>query len=166
MKIASLGSNLNMSWSPDGKYLAVGNKSDTLCVFDAISGHQLRKRKCSYEVNELAWTTNAQSLFAATAAQSAGALEVIDVEHSDDLAVIHSIVAHSATCFSLCVSHSNTFNINNNNNSTNNNDNNNNSNAASIIYHNQQRMAVSSVDCCVTLWSCDDLVVVRTISLE
>ena len=45
MKILTLGSNINMSWSPNGKYLAVGNKSDSVIIIEVSTGKQVKKFK-------------------------------------------------------------------------------------------------------------------------
>lgn len=47
-KIMTLGGNINASWSPDGKYLAIGNKSDNVIVYEAVTGKQLKKHRFSY----------------------------------------------------------------------------------------------------------------------
>ena len=39
----SLSKNIYTSWSPDGKYLGVGNQSDVLAVFDINSGKIAKK---------------------------------------------------------------------------------------------------------------------------
>lgn len=50
-KISSLGNNLNMAWSPDGNFLAVGNRSDQIVVLDVRTGSTIRKKKFPYEVS-------------------------------------------------------------------------------------------------------------------
>jgi len=47
-KLISLGSNINASWSPNGKYLAVGNKTDNITVLEVATGKQLKKFKFNY----------------------------------------------------------------------------------------------------------------------
>jgi WD40 repeat protein len=51
MKIQSLGSNINMDWSPCGNYLVLGNKSDYILVLDLRTGNQLKKKKFHYVVS-------------------------------------------------------------------------------------------------------------------
>lgn len=51
LKLTTLGGNLNVNWSRDGKYIVVGNKSEYFLVFDAASGAQLRKKKFAHEVH-------------------------------------------------------------------------------------------------------------------
>ena len=67
-KITSLGNNLSMAWSPDGKYLAVVNKSDNLSVIDLSTGDIIKNVKLAYEINEVAWTANSDHLLLATGA--------------------------------------------------------------------------------------------------
>ena len=45
LKIPTLGGNINISWSPDGKYLAVGNKADNLIIIEVSSLKQIKKYK-------------------------------------------------------------------------------------------------------------------------
>ena len=47
LKIPTLGGNIYISWSPDGKYLAVGNKSDNLIIIEVSSLKQIKKYKSS-----------------------------------------------------------------------------------------------------------------------
>lgn len=44
-KIASSGGNINLTWSPDGKYIAVGTKMDHITILDVGSGKALKKYK-------------------------------------------------------------------------------------------------------------------------
>lgn len=50
LRLSSLGHNLQMSWSPNGKFLAVANKSDQVVIFDIAAGAQMTNAKFSYEV--------------------------------------------------------------------------------------------------------------------
>lgn len=45
MSCLSKGNNINASWSPDGKYIAVGNKSDNLVILDVAAQKQAKKTK-------------------------------------------------------------------------------------------------------------------------
>lgn len=67
-KITSLGNNLSMAWSPDGKYIAVVNKSDNLSVVDLSTGEIIKNVKLAYEINEVAWTANSDYILVATGA--------------------------------------------------------------------------------------------------
>lgn len=43
-----------MAWSPCGTYVAVGNKSDVVQVFDVRTSAIIRKKKFAYEVGHVA----------------------------------------------------------------------------------------------------------------
>lgn len=61
-KIPSLGHNIYCSWSPDGKYVATGNNSDTLAVFDVAAAKLVKKMPFKNEVNEFAWGIDSRHL--------------------------------------------------------------------------------------------------------
>jgi WD40 repeat protein len=50
VKLSSAGSNLSIAWSPCGTYVAVGNKSDVVTVFDVRTSAVCKKKKFLYEV--------------------------------------------------------------------------------------------------------------------
>lgn len=53
LRLSSLGGNLNLSWSRDGQYLVVGNKSEYFVIFDTKTGMQVHKKKFPHEVSFL-----------------------------------------------------------------------------------------------------------------
>jgi THO complex subunit 3 len=67
-KITSLGNNLSIAWSPDGKYLAIVNKSDNLSVVDLSMGEIVKNVKIAYEINEVSWSANSDHILVATGA--------------------------------------------------------------------------------------------------
>ena len=67
-KITSLGHNLSVAWSPDGKYLSVVNKLDFLTFFDVSTGEQVHSVKIAHEINEVAWSSNSDHILVATGA--------------------------------------------------------------------------------------------------
>jgi THO complex subunit 3 len=99
-KITSLGSNLFTSWSPDEKYIAIGNKHDNVMVFDAASTKQLKKVKFGYEVNELAWSANSDHLLVATGGGEMGSVDIVSFQNND-LQLIESVAAHTSNCLCL-----------------------------------------------------------------
>lgn len=101
-KMSSLGSNINMSWSPCGNYIAVGNKSDNLVVLDVRTGTQCKKQKFLYEVNEFKWTANSDYIVAATGGEGFGSIDLIEFVNGE-LNVVETIAAHCANCVSLSV---------------------------------------------------------------
>ena len=96
----SVGSNIFTSWSPNGQFIAVGNKHDTLTVFDIISGRLMKKVKFGYEVNEHAWSANSDHLLVATGEGDKGSVDIIGFG-GDELRLIDSVAAHTSNCFSL-----------------------------------------------------------------
>ncbi len=136
MKMQSLGSNINMDWSPCGHYLVVGNKSDNVCVIDVRTGNTVKKKKFHYEVNELAWSYNSDYILAAANSDGFGSVDVISFQSNEELEVADSILCHASNCFHLKLDPSYT------------------------------RMAVSSFDQCISVWSLDTLISTQTLTLE
>jgi THO complex subunit 3 len=103
-KLVSLGSNLNASWSPNGKYLAVGNKSDNVIILEIATGKLLKKFKFNYEVNEFAWTALSDYLLLATGAPDGGTVDILSFSTSSSaslLTLVDSLPAHTSSCFCL-----------------------------------------------------------------
>lgn len=63
------GENINITWSPDGHTIAVGNKEDLVSFIDVRSQKIRHEQQFKFEVNELSWN-NANDLFFLTNAQS------------------------------------------------------------------------------------------------
>jgi THO complex subunit 3 len=117
------GSNINMAWSPDGRYVAVGNKSDTILFVDAKNGNIVKRQKFSYEINQIKWNTASQFLMATNQSRSRGVVQVmkLDVatspsssagdhdkassssssENALTLRPIHQMLGHTSNCFSI-----------------------------------------------------------------
>ena len=57
--------NMNMTWSPDGRWLAVGDRSDTISLYSATEAKLATEQKQDLETNELAFTNNSQGLICA-----------------------------------------------------------------------------------------------------
>jgi len=136
-KISTIGNNINASWSPNGNYLSLGNKSDNLAVLDIRMGRQLKKMKFSYEINEMAWSYNSDHLLITTGGQDMGAVDILRVDPSGDSAEfvpVTSIGAHTSNCYCLKIDSS------------------------------YRRMAVGSADFLVSLWDLEDMICYNTIS--
>ena len=101
-KFVSSGLNLFSSWSPDGKYIALVNKSNFITVFDVITARQIKKVKFLYEINELQWTANSDYLLVATASSDQGKIEVLAFD-GEELELVESISGHTGTCLCLKV---------------------------------------------------------------
>lgn len=57
------GENINLAWSPDGLYLAVGNRDEVLSFIDARKGTVLKTIRCPTEVNEVKWSPSGSLFF-------------------------------------------------------------------------------------------------------
>ena len=99
-KLTSLGSNLYSAWSPDGKYLAVLNRSDSIVIIDVATTKQIKKVKFGYEINELQWTANSNYLLVGTAANDSGNIDILHL-HNNELNLIDTIPAHASHCYGL-----------------------------------------------------------------
>ncbi|KOS16236.1 tho complex subunit 3 [Malassezia pachydermatis] len=64
--VTTPGANINLAYSPDGRYLAVGDKSETVSLIDAEQGTLLHTIKDGSmdreEINELAWSPDGSLL--------------------------------------------------------------------------------------------------------
>ena len=125
----------------------MGNKNDTLVVYDVRTEKQMCKKHFDYEVNEFAWTEDSRHLLLASGGTSAGAVDIISFSEdsasasssSSDrgrLELVESVSAHFSYCVNLKVD--STF----------------------------RRMAVGSLDHTVSLWSVEDMVCHSTFSFE
>lgn len=137
-KIKGPGQHIYSAWSPDGNYVAVGNKQDIITVLDVRNpseGTQVAKNKFSYEVNEIAWSANSDHILAATGGEGVGSVEVIAFSGSELSSVI-SIPAHSSNCTNLRVDPTFT------------------------------RLALGGCDHLVSLWDLEDMVCHHTVNME
>ena len=138
-KITTLGSNLNVAWSPDGKYLGVGNSvqmTDSLVVVDIAQSKWIKRSKFGFEVNEFSWTANSSHLLVAT---GEGTMDVLSIDldnSSQEMTLLDSYTAHTSTCFALKVD------------------------------SDYRRLAVGSADHTVSLWDLDDLVCHHTVTFD
>ena len=67
------GENINITWSPDGHTIAVGNKEDLVTFIDSRTYKVKAERQFKFEVNEISWNM-ANDLFFLTNGQ--GCIEV------------------------------------------------------------------------------------------
>lgn len=89
------GENINITWSPDGNTIAVGNKEDLVTFIDTRT-HKIRaEEQFDFEVNEIAWN-NTSDLFFLTNGQ--GCIHVLSYP---DLKLQHMLKAHPGTC--ICI---------------------------------------------------------------
>lgn len=69
--ISTPGENINLTWSPDGNYVVVGNKDDVLTFLDLRGGGNkcppvFKTFKMNLEVNEIGWDWSGQLFFMTT----------------------------------------------------------------------------------------------------
>ena len=102
----SLSKNIYSNWSPDGKYLGVGNQSDVLAVFDINSGKIAKKVQFLYQINEFAFTANSDYIIVAAESggnsTDMGGMEIISWQN-EELMPVESIPAHTSICMGLTI---------------------------------------------------------------
>lgn len=96
IKLTTLGNNLYTAWSPNGKYIAVVNRSNNVIVYDSSVGRQIRKVKFGYEINELQWTLNSDHLLVAGGGNDLGTIDILGFKN-DDLILVDTITGHTAS---------------------------------------------------------------------
>jgi len=89
------GENINITWSPDGKTLAVGNKEDLISFIDVKSHKIIREEQFKFEVNELAWNKEGD-LFFLTNGQGC-----VHVYNYPEMELQHVLQAHPGNC--ICI---------------------------------------------------------------
>lgn len=99
-KLTTLGNNINASWSPDGQYIALGNKSDNLVIMDMKESKLLKKAKFNYEVNEMGWGFNSDHILISTGGADMGGIDIMSFQNQD-LNLVDSITAHTSNCYCL-----------------------------------------------------------------
>lgn len=87
-------SPLNVTWSPDARYIVVGNKFNLLSIVDAESGNVVRSHKELEEANEMQFSRNSQYL----AVTSAIGLKIFKFP---EMKLHIQLDAHPAACASL-----------------------------------------------------------------
>ncbi|KAG0009193.1 hypothetical protein BGZ80_002642 [Entomortierella chlamydospora] len=94
-KIDTDGQNINISWSPSGHKIAVGNKDDKISFIDTRTFKVTESRQFKVEINEICWNPSGD-LFLLTTGQ--GSVKVLDGE---SLTEICHLEAHTANCYCL-----------------------------------------------------------------
>lgn len=89
------GENINITWSPDGKTIAVGNKEDLVTFIDTRTHKIKSEKQFNFEVNEIAWN-NTSDLFFLTNGQ--GCVHILNYPN---LELQHVLKAHPGTC--ICI---------------------------------------------------------------
>ncbi|GAB4821995.1 hypothetical protein N2152v2_009041 [Parachlorella kessleri] len=89
--------NLSMSWSPDGHYMAVGNKEDVVCIVDCRQMKIMHKYPNKLQVNDPKWSQDMRLFFQGN---STGELEVYRYPEMHRLRPLHG---HTTAVFTIAV---------------------------------------------------------------
>ncbi|KAK9718815.1 hypothetical protein K7432_005197, partial [Basidiobolus ranarum] len=93
--IQTTGENINICWSPDGKYIAVGNKDDLISFIDTRQYKIEKTSKHDVEVNEIAWDHSGDYFFLTT---GQGHVKILEFP---SLKPLHTLDAQTANCYCL-----------------------------------------------------------------
>jgi len=93
--ITTPGENINVTWSPDGKTIAVGNRADELCFIDMKQVKIGMTKKFGYEVNEIAYEPAGEFLFITT---GQGTIEILKCPTMD---LYRKQLAHTSNCYCM-----------------------------------------------------------------
>jgi THO complex subunit 3 len=118
-------------------FLSNNHQSDNLAVLDVRMNRQLKKMKCTNEINEMAWSFNSDHILVTTGGSEMGGIDIMGVTVYTDTAEfmpVTSVMAHTSNCYCL------------------------------KIDKQFRRMAVGSADFLVSLWNLEDMVCYSTIS--
>ncbi|PVU88250.1 hypothetical protein BB561_005956 [Smittium simulii] len=91
------GGNINMTWSPDGQYLAVGNREDWLSIFNIKTGALQSHTHYGTEINEIRWDNTVSKLFVAT-----GRGPILVFKYPE-MSKMVELVGHTSNCYSLAI---------------------------------------------------------------
>lgn len=61
--INTKGENINITWSPNGNAIAVGNKEDLVTFIDARTHKIEAEEQFHFEVNEISWNNTSDLFF-------------------------------------------------------------------------------------------------------
>jgi len=95
--IDTKGENINLVWSPDGNYIAVGSKDDNICIIDSkkMPPSIVSTQNFSYEVNEMTWNQTGEYFLMTTGNGT------IDIVKFPSFERVHSVQSHSAHCYCI-----------------------------------------------------------------
>lgn len=131
----SMGSNLDVVWSPDGKYIAISNEYEYIGLIDASTNTLVKKIKHNNQVRSMAWAAQSDHLLLGTGSlnsEGGGYLELYSCQ-GGQLEPVECINAHTSYCGALKVDPS--FSI----------------------------VAVASADYIVSLWDLEELICTTTL---
>ena len=92
--ITTPGENLNVSWSHDGNYIAVGNKEDVLTILDVRNNFAQESKKMDFELNESGWNLKNNLFFMTMGKSGIGACRIYDFPSFE---LLHEVSAHTSS---------------------------------------------------------------------
>jgi len=93
--ITTPGENINITWSPDGKTVAVGNRADEISFIDVKKSRVELTRKYPYEVNEVAYDPSGEYFFVTT---GQGTVEIL---RTSTMETHRKHFAHTSNCYTI-----------------------------------------------------------------
>lgn len=91
--VSTVGENINIAWSPNGRYIAVGNKEDVISVVDTRTFRVVQKTNFKIEVNEISWNVSGDYFFLTCGASGEGIVEVMRFGEDASLKPLRSVSA-------------------------------------------------------------------------
>lgn len=93
--VATSGENINVTWSPDGNTIAVGNRDDVISFIDARKHKVIKTTKFPFEVNEIEWDETGKRFYLTTG------LGTVEVLSFPKMQTLHTLQAHTAGCYCI-----------------------------------------------------------------
>jgi len=89
------GQNINVTWSPDGQHIAVGNKKDVVTIVDPTTFKVSASHQFTFEVNELRWSPSGEFICLTT---GNGTVEIYSFP---SFKKVTHLEAHTGKCYCL-----------------------------------------------------------------
>lgn len=93
--ISTKGENINITWSPNGNTIAVGNKEDLVTFIDTRMHKILTEEQFAFEVNEISWNNTSDQFFLTN---GQGCVHILSYP---SLEILNVLKAHPGTC--ICI---------------------------------------------------------------
>jgi THO complex subunit 3 len=104
-RILTTGSNINASWSPDGRFLSVSNYYDKIMILDPKNGAGqdfLGVMNMTSEVNAFSWSKNSDYMLVSGSNKEKGSVELLNF-HDGKFHKVDSLPLAVSTCQLLIV---------------------------------------------------------------
>ena len=100
--VTTQGELMNVAWSPDGRYFAVGNREDVISMIDTNTMKTVWEQKFKFEVNQMMWNQSGSEFFMAT---GEGKMERLSFDaKTAALTPLESHFAHNGGCYCVDIS--------------------------------------------------------------